>query len=81
MNFVLKSFSFDFPSTVHTNYLKRLFIWISGNLIESYSLRTKLFEHFAQVLHMVDSEGTDWLNKLQSVKDEEQQHNKSQKLN
>ena len=29
---------------------------------------------------MVDSEGTDWLNKLQSVKDEEQQHNKSQQL-
>ena len=49
----------------------------TGNLIESYSLRTKMFDHVARVLHMVDSEGTDWLNKLQKVKDEEQQHRKS----
>ena len=39
-----------------------------------------MFEHVASVLHMVDSEGTDWLNKLQRVKDEEQEHNKSQHL-
>lgn len=35
-----------------------------------------MFEDVAKVLHMVDSEGTDWLNKLQRVKDEEQQYNK-----
>ena len=36
-----------------------------------------MFEHVARVLHMVDSKGTDWLYKLQKVKDEEKQYKKS----
>ena len=38
-----------------------VYSWILGDLIEAYSLRTRMFDHVARVLHMVDSQGTDWL--------------------
>ena len=33
-----------------------------------------MFDHVARVLDLVDSKGTDWLHRLQKVKDEETQY-------
>ena len=39
-------------------------------LSEAYNLRSQLFGEIARVLVLVDSEGTDWMQKLESIQNE-----------
>lgn len=41
-----------------------------NELSKAYKLRSQLFEEVAHVLVLVDSEGTDWIKKLETIQNE-----------
>ena len=47
--------------------------YLDESVIDDYKLRTELFSHVANVLQMVDSKGTNWRQRLESLRKEEEE--------